>query len=193
MKARLRVLALVIFVLSSVLMNGCLLGSVERFEFAHHKFPCYGLFPYLCIGDVDPDTGELSFFHGGIEGFDYQWGYRYKLDVRVLPVLNPPADGSSTRYELVDIVEKRPVDDEFELTLSSDHVSVDDDSGRLRLGEEIALRCLDASLCQTIADTVAVYGTVDAVLRYQAPDLLVIALNDVFTPGNGTTDLGVRQ
>ena len=39
-------------------------------------------------------TEEWDCFYKTIEGFDYQEGYRYDLDVKISIVENPPADAS---------------------------------------------------------------------------------------------------
>ncbi len=53
------------------------------------------------------DTGEiLHISTSKIEGFDYIEGYRYKLKVRIIELENPPADGYSEKYELLEILDK---------------------------------------------------------------------------------------
>jgi hypothetical protein len=49
-------------------------------------------------------AGVNMFFYSGIEGFTFQWGHPVTLRVQVEQVANPPADGSSLRYTLVEVV-----------------------------------------------------------------------------------------
>ena len=44
-----------------------------------------------------------------LEGFDYEEGFEYELEVQVDPVENPPADGSSLSYTLVEVIDKQSV------------------------------------------------------------------------------------
>lgn len=56
---------------------------------------------------IDPN-GWL-YFYSTIEGFDYRPGFIYKINVREteLDVSQVPADVSSIKYELIEVVEKR--------------------------------------------------------------------------------------
>ena len=54
--------------------------------------------------------GKWELFYDSIEGFEYQAGSIYKLSVKI-EELNPaeiPADGSSLRYTLVEVLEIKP-------------------------------------------------------------------------------------
>ncbi|WP_299682135.1 DUF4377 domain-containing protein [uncultured Dokdonia sp.] len=72
----------------------------------HYTTTAVGLdlqFTLLVQEGDDPTFGR---FFNGIEGFDYELGFNYELLVRKSDVANPPADGSSIRYELINIVNK---------------------------------------------------------------------------------------
>jgi hypothetical protein len=58
----------------------------------------------------DPAKGEWQNFYGAIEGFEYRPGYLYRLLVREtqLPPERVPADATSIRYELVEVIERAP-------------------------------------------------------------------------------------
>ncbi len=47
-------------------------------------------------------------FYDSIEGFDYSEGTSYVIDVQVVEVASPPADGSSLSYSLVEVVSETP-------------------------------------------------------------------------------------
>ena len=71
-----------------------------------------------CVGEAERTCLRIREVGGaweplfdGIEGFEWQEGHRYKLEVRVEKVDNPPADGSSIRYVLVKELEKTAVRD----------------------------------------------------------------------------------
>jgi heat shock protein HslJ len=53
----------------------------------------------------NPDE-EWTFFYDKISGFEYEAGYTYEIIVNEIVVDNPPADASSIRYELREIVSK---------------------------------------------------------------------------------------
>ncbi|MDB4884429.1 MAG: heat-shock protein HslJ, partial [Gemmatimonadetes bacterium] len=71
-----------------------------------HRVPCTGEARTRCLRvRVPPDTA-WRFFHDPIEGFAFEEGYRWRLDVERRSVANPPADGSAVAYRLVRILSK---------------------------------------------------------------------------------------
>jgi heat shock protein HslJ len=54
-----------------------------------------------------PDE-EWQWFYGGIDGFFFVPGFNYELLVNRFPIENPPADGSSIGYSLVEVVSMTP-------------------------------------------------------------------------------------
>lgn len=57
-----------------------------------------------------------------IKGFQFEWGYFYKLKVNEITLSNPPEDGSSIEYKLIEVVSKikTPADYQFKLGLYRD-------------------------------------------------------------------------
>lgn len=115
--------------LALLLGTGC--GHQEVWEVDHYRSSCHGIGPGLCVTVKDALTGKGVRVHGGIKGFSHEWGYRYKIEVAVTPVLNPPQDGSSVRYELVRILEKTPVstDESFAITAGPRYIEKDAQGG----------------------------------------------------------------
>ena len=69
---------------------------------------CMGVAPLMCMQVATSPDGEYQWFYDRIEGFTFRPGNSYVLDVTVAEVPDPPADASSLRYTLVDVVETRP-------------------------------------------------------------------------------------
>lgn len=61
---------------------------------------------HLCLLVRESEEGDIALLPGvdAIEGFDYRWGFSYELRMLVYTVPDPPADGSSERYELVEVI-----------------------------------------------------------------------------------------
>lgn len=61
--------------------------------------------PVLCLRVMDEDFPDKwrNLSMSAIEGFEYQIGHRYDLRVRRTILANPPADGSSYTYKLLEI------------------------------------------------------------------------------------------
>lgn len=70
---------------------------------------CTGVAPQKCLQVREEPDGEYLLFYSNIEGFAFEPGYEYELRVQVDPVENAPADASSLRYTLIELVSKTPV------------------------------------------------------------------------------------
>jgi hypothetical protein len=69
---------------------------------------CTGVGPMECMQVSYTDGGETELFYSTIEGFEYEEGTSYVIDVKVTEVATPPADGSSLAYSLVGVVSETP-------------------------------------------------------------------------------------
>lgn len=75
------------------------------------KVDCVGVAPMSCLQvqkgeNIGSENWEM--FYASIEGFEYEPGYTYSISVKEieLPIGEVPADGSSIKYELVEVLEK---------------------------------------------------------------------------------------
>lgn len=83
-------------------------GEVVRMWIAPELVECEGVGPMQCMQVAYTEDGEPELFYSAIDGFRFVEGTTYVVDVRVTPVENPPADGSSRAYTLVEVVSERP-------------------------------------------------------------------------------------
>jgi heat shock protein HslJ len=83
---------------------------------------CTGVAPQLCLQVREDPTAEYTLFYNTIEGFTFEPGYEYELLVRVDPVANPPADGSSLAYTLVEVVSQTAISGTEESTTEENGV-----------------------------------------------------------------------
>ncbi|MCA9874141.1 MAG: DUF4377 domain-containing protein, partial [Anaerolineales bacterium] len=70
---------------------------------------CTGVAPQQCMQVKEDPNAEYTLFYGQIDGFTFEPGYEYELQVRAESVENPPADGSSIKYTLIDVISQTPV------------------------------------------------------------------------------------
>ncbi len=89
--------------------------SIESFWVDSERVSCIGLVEQTCYrvqegATVDENNWQL--FYNSILGFDeiYEQGYRYQLSIDKIKIKNPPQDGSSIRYDLVEIISKEKVE-----------------------------------------------------------------------------------
>lgn len=81
---------------------------------------CMGLVPQKCMLIREDPESNWEFFYDKIEGFDYQLGYDYKIKVVITEIQNPPADTSSLKYTLVEVLEKIQADKDLDITDTDD-------------------------------------------------------------------------
>lgn len=85
-------------------------GEVKTLYVGPETAECVGVAPQTCLLVKESPDADYQFFYSNIDGFNYEPGYEYELLVQVDPVENPPADGSSLSYTLVEEVSKTPVE-----------------------------------------------------------------------------------
>lgn len=67
---------------------------------------CVGVGPMQCM-QVRSQPGESwSLFYQQIEGFSFEPGFRYQLEVSKERLTNVPADAPSLRYQLIKVISK---------------------------------------------------------------------------------------
>ncbi|MEW5929386.1 MAG: DUF4377 domain-containing protein [Gemmatimonadota bacterium] len=69
---------------------------------------CQGMVAMQCMQVKERPQDDWQNFYDGIEGFQYELGFSYRLRVLKTPVPNPPADGSSVSWRLLEVLEKTP-------------------------------------------------------------------------------------
>jgi hypothetical protein len=72
------------------------------------RVPCTGEARTQCLRvRVLPDTAWQTFY-ATIDGFGFEEGFRWRLDVERRRVPNPPADASRLSYRLIRVISKEP-------------------------------------------------------------------------------------
>ncbi|MDX2068563.1 MAG: DUF4377 domain-containing protein [Haliscomenobacter sp.] len=102
----------------------------ETMTVQHYKVPCQGESVQLCYLVKTQGQTDWEYCYDVIQGFEYEWGYVYTLEVNKTTIDNPPQDGSSIALKLVKVLKKEAVTERFELPLSMDGVALlEKDSG----------------------------------------------------------------
>ena len=65
---------------------------------------CEGVSSQKCFQVKEAKEQDWTLLYDNIEGFDYQEGYTYKIEVNITKIKNPEADSSSLKYKLVKII-----------------------------------------------------------------------------------------
>ncbi|HEY0054938.1 MAG TPA: DUF4377 domain-containing protein, partial [Pedobacter sp.] len=94
------------------ILSGCKKNShATIMRVNHYTVSCTGEMTGKCLlvqrgENLNTDKWEYFYFHNSIKGFDYEEGYVYTIEVLEEKVKNPPMDGSSISFALIEIVSK---------------------------------------------------------------------------------------
>jgi hypothetical protein len=128
----------------AVTATGC---STEReLSLLGYQAPCTGEGVYACLVQSD-DDGAIGYMYEGIYGFAFEWGYEQRVLVEVSNVDNPPADGSSVRYDLIEVLDKTPVEANARFTIDMTATYVTEDADGYHLPDGRVFACSEASIC----------------------------------------------
>ncbi|MDU1892917.1 MAG: DUF4377 domain-containing protein [Dysgonomonas sp.] len=98
----------ILVLFASVLFLGACNSTqkTEKLTVASQQGDCVGVAPMKCLLVKKEGQAEWEFFYNNIEGFNYEPGYEYVLEVKVDQVENPAVDQSTLKYTLVKEVSK---------------------------------------------------------------------------------------
>lgn len=99
----------IIVILLTTILSTCSDKSENKTIWINsYQVDCVGVGPMKCMLVKTEKDAEWINLYQKIEGFDYQSGYKYQLEVKVdtVDVATLPADASSLRYTLVEEVSK---------------------------------------------------------------------------------------
>lgn len=99
----------IIFLSTSVLLllTSCMQKSnTVTYTIASQNADCSGVGPQKCLLVKKGNATEWEYFYSNIEGFNYEPGYEYQLEVKEEKQKNVPADASSIKYTLVKEISK---------------------------------------------------------------------------------------
>jgi len=71
-----------------------------------YQVDCVGVAPQKCLLVRQDPGDEWSMYYDQIQGFEYEPGFQYELRITEEKVENPPADASSIRWTLQEVVSK---------------------------------------------------------------------------------------
>ncbi len=94
------------FTLLLLLLSSFAFSQRMIFYVADTKGDCYGVGKGLCLQVKEKPEEPYALFYSGIEGFSYEEGYHYKLEVMRVKRERPPADASAYNYYLINIISK---------------------------------------------------------------------------------------
>lgn len=84
----------------------CSTTQTSKYTVASQNADCTGVGPQKCLLVKKGTDPNWEFFYSSIDGFNYEPGYEYVLEVKEEKLENVPADASSIKYALVKEVSK---------------------------------------------------------------------------------------
>lgn len=76
---------------------------------AHFTTPCEGVGPRECLNVREAGETEWKTWYGSIEGLEPEPGIEYHVRVSETTVDDPPADASSIRWTLIEVLDETPM------------------------------------------------------------------------------------
>ena len=130
-------------------------SRTRTLEVAPYKGGCVGLFETLCLQIREPGQDAFENTFTPIRGFTYQWGYRYLIRVEDTDIENPPADGSSIRRILLDVLSRTPAEEglAFDITVAGG-TTAEVSPDVYAIEDEARVRCPDTLACEDLRSLV---------------------------------------
>lgn len=173
-----------IFLLSNLLFVACSLqqtsADITKLRINHYQQTAIGTFPQLVLlVQEDDEIGgdSWNYFYDEIDGFDYEQGFIYDLEVEKTYLENPPQDASAISYNLIKITRKVKVSEEsnFSIILRKVHDDGGSDSfvtGNQHLGykilDEITIDC--NVLCVQLDEALQSHKSIIGIFRHQGEE-----------------------
>ena len=79
-----------------------------------YTMTCYGPFERDCLMEYNEEAGRWHFFYDGIEGFNFEPGYIYTLEVRLEDRGTEIQDVGRYSYHLIKLLDKVKAPDDFD-------------------------------------------------------------------------------
>jgi len=129
-----------------------------------------GMTQYLCSVTKNENTGEPENIHTWIESFNFIWGHNYQLKVEITHLDNPPADGSSEKWQVKEVISD--IEDKVgqkylikSISLFSNTFTIDLETNQYQfLGKEF--KCSDNVDCGALVGINDTGGVVDVIFEY---------------------------
>ena len=146
---------------------GCQGG--ETYSMTPFKVECQGVGPALCLLGLHQETAEGLIFHEGIEGFTFRWGWIQTIRISEIEVKDPPADGSSIRYVVEEVIESRRVPEEaiFTLYIDREYITGTRASG-YSLIDSTRVTCATSEVCDALEQKLASPARFELTMDYPA-------------------------
>ncbi|WP_153913959.1 DUF4377 domain-containing protein [Shewanella sp. TC10] len=66
---------------------------------------CQGVITRFCLRYIVEGSDEETVLYDPVEGYNHTWGASDRIEIEKSPISNPPADGSSMKYTLLNIID----------------------------------------------------------------------------------------
>jgi hypothetical protein len=87
-----------------VLVSACGTEEIRDGVVDPLRAPCVGEGYFLCVQLHETAGGQPRLIYGELEGYAHRWGVEARVRYHVETIDDPPADGSSRRYVVDDVV-----------------------------------------------------------------------------------------
>lgn len=105
-------------------------SNPQKILIHYYQDICDGEGRQFCLLTRSSATENWNYLFGYIDGFEYEWGYTYKIEILKEKKKHPSFDGSTHNYKLLNILEKEriPPDETFSLKLYKSDLGLNDNN-----------------------------------------------------------------
>jgi hypothetical protein len=138
----------------------------------HYKVPCVGEGTQLCYLTKKDNQSAWEFLFEGIDGFQYQWGKVYELEVEKSIRKDTKADQSPIAYKLIRIINSKdaPADEPFPLMVKDvDMVAIKkDEKGQFSLLGLYPFSCSSPLVCEELEERLQSQANITGLYQHSA-------------------------
>ncbi|WP_165024673.1 DUF4377 domain-containing protein [Dysgonomonas sp. ZJ279] len=91
-----------------LVMASCTSNKTVKYTIASQSADCVGVGPQKCMLVKKGNATDWQYFYTNIEGFNYEEGNEYVIEVKEEKLENVPADASSIKYIMLKQLSKTP-------------------------------------------------------------------------------------
>jgi hypothetical protein len=138
----------------------------------HYRVPCTQMRTQLCYVVKSENQSDWEYLYEGIEGFDYEWGKVYELEVERTYSSGTKSDPSIPKYRLSRVISATNVaaNQSFPLVIKNVNMMAirKDKSGQLSLMGKYPLRCISPDLYRELEQVLQSQPKIISLVRHSA-------------------------
>ncbi len=144
-------------------------------EINYYKDVCYGEGSQLCFLIKEKNDEAWTPIFENIQGFEYEWGYTYKLKVLKDKLDGPSRDGRTHSYKLIKEVEKDFVGEDKAFSLELDNSLITEENENYQLFNQVQISFASPSLQEKLSAALSDNQTVQCTFKVSKGNIILLS------------------